>query len=163
MANQASADKLHLGFLRIISIDAGFVGGLLVTNRIGRPLEFQCTTPVRPNRTQEVLYGPTLESFLYCEVIGRTLLERMAVKPDVLLIDQPEVLSIREHSPGPVLLLTPGKPGTQVLDSAIVADGHEDDRQAIERLKKLIPISADLTEPLERVKDALTEALRAAA
>jgi hypothetical protein len=64
MADKAAADKLHLGFLRVISIEAGYVGGLLVTNRIGRPMEFQCTTPVRPNKTQEVLYGPTLESFI---------------------------------------------------------------------------------------------------
>ena len=41
MADRASADKLHLGFLRVVSLEAGFVGGLLITNRIGRPLEFQ--------------------------------------------------------------------------------------------------------------------------
>jgi hypothetical protein len=159
------ADKLHLGFLRVISLDVGYVGGLLVTNRIGRPLEFQCTTPVRPNRTQEVLYGPTLESFLYCEVVARTLLDRMAVKPDLLLIDQPEILPLRDGCSFPVLLLSAksSKNGTSILHDARAHTGFEDDLSNIERVSKLIPSSADLLEPLDRVKEALTEALRAAA
>ncbi|QDT56681.1 hypothetical protein Pan44_47380 [Caulifigura coniformis] len=165
MADKAAADKLHLGFLRVISMDAGYVGGLLVTNRIGRPLEFQCTTPVRPNKTQEVLYGPTLEAFLYSEVLGRTLLDRMAVKPDILLIDQPEMLAIREICSSPVLLLSAksSKNGSSVLDDARTQDGFEDDSSIVERLRKLVPGSADLMEPLDRVREALTEALRAAA
>jgi len=165
MADKAAADKFHLGFLRVISIEAGYVGGLLVTNRIGRPMEFQCTTPVRPNRTQEVLYGPTLESFLYCEVVGRTLLERMAVKPDVVLVDQAEVLPLRESCAFPVLHLSakPAKNGSSVLDGAQAHAGFEDDLAFVEKLRKVVPASADLLEPLERVKEALTEALRAAA
>jgi hypothetical protein len=165
MADKAAADKLHLGFLRVISMDAGYVGGLLVTNRIGRPLEFQCTTPVRPNRTQEVLYGPTLESFLYCEVVARTLLDRMAVKPDVLLVVQSEILPLRDNSPFPVLYLNAksSKNGISILDDAETHTGFEDDLEVVERLRKLVPASADLLEPLDRVKEALTEALRAAA
>lgn len=165
MADKAAADKLHLGFLRVISLDAGYVGGLLVTNRIGRPLEFQCTTPVRPNRTQEVLYGPTLESFLYCEVVARTLLDRMAVKPDVLLIDQSEILPLRDSCSFPVLYLSAksSKNGTSILEEAQAHTGFEADLEAIEKLKKSVPASADLLEPLDRVKEALTEALRAAA
>lgn len=165
MADKAAADKFHLGFLRVISIEAGYVGGLLVTNRIGRPLEFQCTTPVRPNKTQEVLYGPTLESFLYCEVLGRTLLDRMAVKPDVILLDQAELLPLRESCSFPVLYLSAksAKNGASVLDGAQIHAGFDDDRDVIAKLAKIVPASADLLEPLERVKEALTEALRAAA
>ena len=55
-----------LGFLRVLELDGGgFVGGMLVTNQLGRPLEFQCTTPLKPNRTQVILYGPTLAPFIY--------------------------------------------------------------------------------------------------
>lgn len=166
MADKAATDKLHVGFLRVISIDAGYVGGLLVTNRIGRPLEFQCTTPVKPNKTQEVLYGPTLESYLYSEVLGKTLVDRMAVKPDVLLIEQEELLPLRETSGIPIVLLktvTSSKTGTSVLDSARCHGSYEEDQAVIDKLRKLVPQSADLMEPLDRVKEALTEALRAAA
>ena len=56
MSGEATKDKLRLGFLMAFEVpQRGFVGGLLVTNHFGRPLEFQCTTPVQPNRTQQIL------------------------------------------------------------------------------------------------------------
>ena len=58
MATNGKAEQLRLGFLTAIEVpDKGLTGGLLVTNHYGRPLEFQCTTPVRANATQEILYG----------------------------------------------------------------------------------------------------------
>ena len=57
MATNGKAEQLRLGFLTAIEVpDKGLTGGLLVTNHYGRPLEFQCTTPVRANATQEILY-----------------------------------------------------------------------------------------------------------
>ena len=57
--------NVHLGFLTVIECARdGFVGGLLILNQLGRPLEFHCSVPVRPNRAQEILYGPTLCGFL---------------------------------------------------------------------------------------------------
>ena len=165
MADRATADKLHLGFLRIVTVEVGYVGGLLITNRIGRPLEFQCTTPVRPNRTQEVLYGSSLESYLYSEVLGKTLFDRTAVKPDVLLIDQPALLPVREHLSISVVLLPSevAAGGGSALDAARVHDEHENDAEWIDRLRQVIPATADIHEPLDRVKEALVETLRAAA
>jgi hypothetical protein len=55
MSASTTQDQLRLGFLTAVEeAEGGVVGGLLVTNRFGRPLEFQCTTPVRPNRTQQI-------------------------------------------------------------------------------------------------------------
>lgn len=165
MADRATADKLHLGFLRIVTVDAGFVGGLLVTNRMGRPLEFQCTTPVRPNRTQEVLYGASLESFLFSEVLGKTLFDRAAVKPDVLLIDQPALLPVREQLDIGVILLPAevAAGGGSPLDAATAHEAYGSDAQWVEKLRQVIPATADIHEPLDRVKEALVETLRAAA
>ena len=54
-------------------VEQGLFGGYLVLNLLGRPLEFHCTAPVRPNRAQEILYGPTLDPYLCGERIGQTL------------------------------------------------------------------------------------------
>jgi len=81
------------------------VAGLLVTNRFGRPLEFQCTTPVKPNRTQQLLYGPTLIPFILGELTGRTLLEKAAVKPHLVVTDREDILDLRNHVSIPVLCL----------------------------------------------------------
>ncbi|MFN0199824.1 MAG: hypothetical protein ACKVT0_23980 [Planctomycetaceae bacterium] len=107
MTSDAVRDKIRLGFLTTLQTSEGsFVGGLLVTNHLGRPLEFQCTTPVKPNATQQILYGPTLKPFLLGELIGKTLVEKSAMTPDIILTEQVEVLELRQHVRFPVALIS---------------------------------------------------------
>jgi hypothetical protein len=90
-------ELFRLGFLTAIEIpERGYVGGLLVTNHFGRPLEFQCTAPLKPNRTQEILYGPTLIPYVLGDLIGRTLIEKVGVKPHLVLTERHELLALRE-------------------------------------------------------------------
>ncbi len=106
MASNEKQDELQMGFLTAIEQSAGvYVGGLLVTNRYGRPLEFQCTARVEPNRTQQILYGPTLVPFLLGELIGRTLLEKVEVKPHIVLTERKEFLEVRHHVQIPVAFI----------------------------------------------------------
>ncbi len=59
----------------------------MLLNAAGRPLEFHCTAPVKPNRTQEILYGPMLKPYLYGEQIGQTLLAKSKLMPVVVCTD----------------------------------------------------------------------------
>ena len=174
MANSTRNDALHLGFLTVVEVDGGgYVGGLLVTNRLGRPLEFQCTTPVKPNRTQEILYGPTLKPFLYGELIGRTLMERVQVKPQLILIDQPELLDLRTQVDVPVGCLLPADgTGQDLADQTRLELGrrrvrihpdHPEDLETVRGQTRLVPQDADTSEPIERVREALNETLKGAA
>ena len=48
-----------LGFLTVLEHPQhGLFGGYLLLNLAGRPVEFHCTAPVKPNRAQQILYGP---------------------------------------------------------------------------------------------------------
>ena len=85
----------------------GLFGGYLVLNLAGRPLEFHCTAPIKPNRAQQILYGPTLESFLYGEQIGSTLLGHAKTSPLVVCTDREPVLSLRDLVDVPVVLVLP--------------------------------------------------------
>ncbi|HUY32801.1 MAG TPA: hypothetical protein VMV69_08465 [Pirellulales bacterium] len=97
-----------LGFLTVVGHEPlGLFGGYLVLNHNGRPLEFHCTTPVKPNRAQEILYGPTLEPFLYGEQIGRALVEKSSVDVQLICTDLAAVLAVREHVSQPVALVLP--------------------------------------------------------
>src|SRR5579862_7161932 len=97
MTAESGKENFRLGFLTAIEVpERGFVGGLLVTNHFGRPLEFQCTAPLKPNRTQEILYGPTLVPYVLGDLIGRTLIEKVGVKPHIVLTERQELLSLRE-------------------------------------------------------------------
>src|SRR5436190_17749996 len=83
--------------------DQGLIGGLLLLNAQSRPLEFHCTAPVKPNRAQEILYGPTLLPFLYGEQIGRALLAKCTTAPTLIFTDSEPGLSLREVSDCPVI------------------------------------------------------------
>ncbi|MCB9953060.1 MAG: hypothetical protein H6824_18955 [Planctomycetaceae bacterium] len=172
MAQRSDGDQLNLGFLQVTLTPSGYVGGLLVTNRQGRPLEFQCTTPVQPNRTQEILYGPTLKPFIYSELLGKTLFERLAVKPGVVIVQETSLLDLRPHVPCPVACILQPDDTVALADelrrqlgrqTVVVHAEHSDDLDALNRVSQLIPNDADLVEPLERVGEALSETVRAGA
>jgi hypothetical protein len=169
-----------LGFLTAVEdAERGFVGGLLITNRFGRPLEFQCTAPVKPNRTQQILYGPTLKPYVLSELIGRTLLEKVGVKPHLVLVESPDLLDLRGCTSTPVASLQPDDDsskkrgaenrqseqtlphGVKFANETIVFNGaHGEDRNELEKIAKLMPGDADLREPFERIREALVETIR---
>lgn len=176
-------DQLRLGFLTAVEdVEKGFVGGLLITNRFGRPLEFQCTAPVRPSRTQQILYGPTLRPYVLGELIGRTLLEKAGVKPHLVLVETDDLLELRTVSATPVASLGTVEESANFAESHSRKSGqteakesnrmrigdetvschlsHPADRDEIEKLAKVIPVDADLREPFERVREALLETIR---
>ena len=187
-------DQFRLGFLTAVEdAERRYVGGLLITNRYGRPLEFQCTAPVKPNRTQQILYGPTLRPYVLSELIGRTLLEKVGVKPHLILLESLDLLDLRSVTSTPVasLVLASNAPkpalqeqgdGKGAKEGKEVATGdvlpnslrlgnevvvfhstHDEDRTEIEKFAKLVPVDADLREPFERVREALAETVRLSA
>jgi hypothetical protein len=184
MSANGKQDQFRLGFLTALEVpEQGHVGGLLVTNRQGRPLEFQCTAPVKPNRTQQILYGPTLEAFLLGELIGKALVEKSGVKPHLILTERAEILELRNHIPVPVACLEP-KPapaGEAAASDPPAADdeppltlrigrqwvrfhaAHADDRSAVEKESAQVTRDSDLREPFERVREALLETVRCGA
>ena len=108
MESAKSNTKPAIGFLTVIDHPQhGLFGGYLVLNLAGRPLEFHCTAPIKPNRAQQILYGPTLEPFLYGEQIGSTLLGHAKTSPLVLCTDREPVLSLRDLVDLPIALVLP--------------------------------------------------------
>ena len=100
--------KSALGFLTVVEDrQHGLFGGYLVVNTSGKPLEFHCTAPIKPNRAQEILYGPTLLPCLYGEQIGQALLVAAKVKPLVVCTDCRPALALGEYVDVPVVLVLP--------------------------------------------------------
>lgn len=80
-----------LGYIDIHrSGGSDFIGGLLIVNRIGIPVEFRHTETVSPTKVQKVLYGQAITRFLKCETLARCLLEDIENKPDLLVIPDAE-------------------------------------------------------------------------
>ncbi|NIL96315.1 MAG: hypothetical protein GTO26_02970 [Planctomycetales bacterium] len=171
-----------IGFLTVVRDQRhGLCGGYLIVNPAGRPLEFHCTAPVRPNRAQEILYGPTLDEFLYGEQIGRTLVQRGGVQPALLCTDALPMMSLRPLISQPLALLLPsvepqteesplryrvdpgqeGPPEARMLNvrggRMTTAPAHPSDLATIADLLPGLD-ELDLAEPFERIRAAIVEA-----
>jgi hypothetical protein len=167
-----SSPPPYLGFLTVRHEAGGYVGGYLVTNQWGRPLEFRLSSPVQPNRVQQILYAETLPEFVCGEVIGKTLVEKTATPIRIVLTDTIHVLSLRRCVEAPVIWVAPlGDPRAEEMAASgfgvrpadrgrgplIVHPEFPEDsarcRDLIERLNAL-----DLLEPFVRIREAVAEA-----
>jgi hypothetical protein len=116
-----SGSRAAIGFLTVLEHPQhGLFGGYLLLNLAGRPLEFHCTAPVKPNRAQQILYGPTLEAFLYGEQIGHTLLEQAKAEPLLVCTDREPVLAVRDLVSLPVALVFPPEGSAQPPSASAV-------------------------------------------
>lgn len=156
-----------VGFLTVLQEPSGWLGGYLVTNGWGRPLEFRLTTAVQPNRVQSALYGPTLTEYLLADLIGKTLVEKTGTKPDLVVTDTPGALPLRSRIEMPVVALRmqggtapdaisiehPRSAGGLLMSARFIAD-----RQAVSELLDRVDTAVDLTEPFARIREAISEA-----
>src|SRR5437870_9020717 len=109
MSAESPKSARCIGFLTIVeNVELGLLGGYLLLNAAGRPLEFHCTAPLKPTRTQEILYGPTLKPYLYGEQIGRTLLTKSKATPILVCTDSEAVLAAREFAQIPLVFVADG-------------------------------------------------------
>ncbi|HEY1381088.1 MAG TPA: hypothetical protein VGF55_30090 [Gemmataceae bacterium] len=158
----------HLGFLTVLHEAGGYLGGYLVTNLWGRPLEFRLSTAVQPNRVQQILYAGTLAGYVCGELIGKTLLDKTATPAQVVLTDTPDAWTLRRVADVPVVWVAP--PGEPPDSAGVVvrpATGfrgpllaHPDYPDDGPRLKDLFDrlSGLDVAEPFARIRDAIAEA-----
>lgn len=181
MSNSDAKSPSALGFLTILKREPhGLFGGYLLLNLAGRPLEFHCTAPIKPNRAQEILYGPTLMPYLYGEHIGRALVQKSSLEPLAICTDQEHALALRDFVDMPVLLIAGNNEAAKDLridgphglpsplailrvgrnEVALKASQRGDEVLARERLSALAD-EFDLGEPFARIREAIDEAQRA--
>ena len=157
-----------LGFLSVVENDQlGLLGGYLLLNAAGRPLEFHCTAPVKASRTQEILYGPTLRPFIVGEQIGQTLLVKSKLAPLAVCTDTHDMRAAREFTQLPFVLVMndePAQPGVFELgrNRVLTAPGHSSDEHAIRAAWPAPAHHLDLAEPFARIREALDEAQKTA-
>jgi hypothetical protein len=106
MQHESPSRETTFGYLSTLqSPEFGYFGAYLIVSMLGRPLEFHCTTPLRPSRAQEILYGPTLQPYLLGEQISAALLSAAKLTPQLILIDQPVMLLVRPQARVPLALV----------------------------------------------------------
>ena len=168
-----NGQALAIGFLTLLAInqDGGRLGAVLITDERGVPEEFRVTEPVKPSPVQRVLYGDSLEPYVGVDIIGRPLLGKVEAKPEILLVDKPFLVGLRDAANCPVIFLrrvgetlsVGGDSSGVSVDSkrtqpvSLEADPQyeEDLREAAELIRHLAE-SIDLLEPFERIDKAVS-------
>ena len=168
----AQPDDPTIGYFTIVQEDrTGWTGGLLVLNRGGRPVEFQCTLPVRPSRAHEILFGATLRDHLIGEVIGPKLVSSCRTPLSLICVDQVEALTLTNSGDVPISLVCEaaeedeGPITNDMLDGAaqlqFAGATLEVPMEHLEKVEILVDQFVDLpdtVEPFERIREAIKEA-----
>jgi hypothetical protein len=172
-------EELRLAYFVAIKEGASYLGGLLMTNAQGIPLDFRYTEPITPTKLQSVLYGKALEPHLRGEVIQKALLKEIKAPPDLMFVRISDVMDdYVADAKFPILavqlsqdhhLSAPGETNrvsgrellVQISDGAsplrvIFAQGLGQPEQDL-AVTKLIQAGnqMDLTEPMDRTLEAL--------
>ena len=168
----APANLASVAYYTVVEDErTGWTGGLLHLGPNGRPIEFQCTLPVRTTRTHEILYGTTLRQHLIGDIIGPLLVRKARTPVTLLCCDQPEALGLQSSFDFPVALVQEAAEEEEgpIHDeswqgSATTKLGNTHLRVAIEQLPAAIAACEsmqdlpDALEPLERIREAIKEA-----
>lgn len=173
MASATTSATFNLGFLTVLHEASGYLGGYLVTNVWGRPLEFRLSTAVQPNRVQQILYGGTLQPYICADLIGKTLIEKTTATAQLILTDHESVLDLRQQLDAPVVWLAPPnspaaaalaavgaevRPAAGSLGPLLCHQRFPQDVATVREMLERLDRAVDLTEPFGRIRDAITEA-----
>ena len=155
------------------------LGGILITNSIGIPLEFKYTEPIVATKLHRILYGSVLDKHLHETVIRDRLGGEIRTVPDYFIApyDEKEFLgSIADREMVAVQRynLNPGEltgPFNRIREREAVIELEEDSiflrlafstsdetvQHNIAAWLQEIALTMDLLEPLDRITSALTD------
>jgi hypothetical protein len=169
LAPSTAVAPLNVGFLTVLHEPSGYLGGYLVVNSWGRPLEFRLSTAVQPNRVQQILYGGTLEPYICADLIAKTLVEKTGLPVQLVVTDCSMALDLRLRIDAPVVWLAPLgeppagfgppiRPASKSAGAVFMHQRHPQDGPVVRDLLERLDDTLDLGEPLARIRDAIGEA-----
>lgn len=86
-------EEIRLGYLLInMPLPNTYIGGAMVTDGRGLPVEFRYTEPIQPTKIQQILYGQVLSSYIKREIILETLLKSLDAPFSHLLVEDDSLL-----------------------------------------------------------------------
>lgn len=176
-----NGSRTQVGYFCHLKIEEKHLGGILVTNQIGVPLEFKYTEPVVATRLHKILYGTVLEKYIHETVIRDRLARELRVEPDYFIVpyDEREFLASimgKEMMAVQRFNAASGEvsgPFTRIREREAVVELEEgpilrlafstadDERQhAMATWLQEIGRTMDILEPLERIVTALKSLCR---
>ncbi len=171
-----NAVRRQVGYFCHLRIGEKHLGGILITNQIGIPLEFKYTEPLTAGKLHKILYGPVLDKYIHETVLRDRLAREVRTEPEYFIApyEEREFLSSiagKEMMAVQRINASMGEvsgPFTRVRDREVIVELDEgpvlrlafstsDDSQQHEMVTWLREVgrTMDILEPLDRVATAL--------
>lgn len=101
------SDARRLAFIAYKELEEGMAyrGAALITDDRCRPLEFRCTSAIRPNTVQRTLYGQQLLPHITNELMTIPLLRAVRERPAVVLVNNEIFLNARLSTEIPLIFM----------------------------------------------------------
>jgi len=162
------------GYLITLFEHGAFLGGVLITNERGYPIDFRYSDPVIPGEAERILYGPTMEDYIRNEVIIGTLAAEITNQPPFYVVPSHQLFEISEVNDLPLIAVQRTKlpplpekgEANRAKENEVLLQGWNDQhptrvlfgKMAVEQqetvLKDLVYLTKtmDVVEPLERLE-----------
>ena len=167
----------QVGYFCHLKVDERHMGGILITNQVGIPLEFKYTEPIVATKLHKILYGSVLEKHLHETVIRERLGAEIRARPDYFIVpyDEKEFLGSvagREMVAIQKYNIPPGEmpgPFNRIRETEAVMELEEDSillrlafstsdetiQHNIAAWLQEIALTMNLLEPMDRITSAL--------
>ncbi len=122
------------------------IGGFLVTDNTGVPVEFLLTKAVRPTPAQKILYGKRLESYLSVDLCASKLIEDVKTRPGVIFVEHEVMLVLHRFTEIPILWLQSGTGARPVLTPPVQHPEYAD-------VIDLMSLDADMLDAFRRIEE----------
>lgn len=151
-------ENIRLGFIDVIILtDSSIRGALLVTDLETRPYEFRVTSPIKPTRMQQILYGKTLSEYILSELICVPLYKASKEKISLIIVKQTSLLNMRPHISAPVICINEDDQNGRKNTLYQTHRSYEMEKEVAELYISSLSQNFDIFEPFERIKVAVTE------
>lgn len=165
------------GYLVTLQETDAFLGGTMITDHHGIPIDFKYTDPIIPTKVQRIIYGSVLETYIRNHVLISALAKDIGVPPSFFIVLPEQLAAIQEAQellvvaiqrtqfaslgdPGSV---TRGKEGDCLVQGCHgphplrIVFGEIDTTRQKTIMDDLVRLSKymDVVEPLERLQTAL--------
>jgi len=69
--------NVKIGYFAVKKLKDSYIGGVLVIDELGIPVDFKYTEPIVPSSLQVALYGKSIESYLKDKLIAKSLFKEI--------------------------------------------------------------------------------------
>src|ERR1700730_2983685 len=80
-------------------------GAALVTDLKSEPIEFRCTSAVRPTQLQRIVWGDRLAGYVTAKLIGKPLLDALNTPVALVIVREADFVEVREFIETPLVQL----------------------------------------------------------